>query len=163
MSFHRVFMLVFIITTIVCLVFLTYSASQYYDAFTFSRSISISVQDFRVEPEGSNMTVETVLTIRNAYKLELKASYVIQEIYRNSGYTDLLGTSSLTSWSSPSDGQYALVVPPFGTTNITLRTLLENFSSQSSNFTLFSIVYMGVEDIPIIKTMQVKEYFALSA
>ena len=162
MSFHKVLMLVFIITTVVSLVFLTYSASLYYDAFTFPRSVSISVQDFSAEPEGSNMTVETVLTIRNLYKLELKVSYVIQEIYRYSGYTDLLGKSALTSWSSPTPGQYALRVQPFSTTNITFRILLENFSSPSSNFTLFSIVYMGVKDVPLLNTMQVKEYFTLS-
>lgn len=162
MSFHKVFMLVFIITTIVSLVFLTYSASLYYDVFTFSRSISISVRDFSAKPEGSNMTVETVLTIRNLYKLELKVSYVIQEIYRSSEYTDLLGKTTLSSWSLPSPSQYALRVHPFGTASITLGISLVNFSSPSSNLTLFSIVYMGVEDIPIMKNMQVKEYFTLS-
>lgn len=162
MSSHRVLMLVFIITTIVSLVFLTYSTSLYYDAFTFSRSISISVQDFSAKPEGSNMTVETVLTIRNLYKLELRASYVIQEIYRYADYTDLLGKSALSGWSLPSPSQYALRVQPFRATSITLRILLENFSSPSSNVTLFSIVYMGVEDIPLIKTIQVVEYFTLS-
>jgi len=162
MSPHKIYKTLFAATVLVSVVFLTYSASAYFDAYAFARDISVKVQKFSILPQDSNVTVETTLMLRNPTKLELKVSYIKQEIFRYSNYKGLLGESYSSSWHLPS-GEYVAKVSPFSNGTVTMKILITDFPSGSSNIRLFSAVHMRIEDIPIIGALYLTRYFTLAS
>jgi len=151
----RVFTSLYVITVMVSLFYLTYTSFVYFDVYTLARRSYVSAQYSRLELKDSDTIVETTFILQNPSKLELKVSYIKQEIYQYSNYKGLLGESFVRK-------DYIIRVPPFSNGTVTVQTLLENFLPEDSNVNLFLIVHVRVEDVPVINYFHLKEYFALS-
>jgi LEA14-like dessication related protein len=151
-AMSRILALLCVATVVGSLVFLAYTALTYFDVYTLSKKVSISLRAFNVTVQGNDTVVETQFMLENPSRLGLKVTYIDQEVYQDPAFNVKLGMSYLRG----------VHVPPFSEGAVIMRTLLDGFSSGVSNVTLFLTVHMTAGDVPVIDIFHMTEYFVLS-
>lgn len=149
-------MLVFMVTTLISLSFIVYVANLYFDIYTLTYRFHVSVQNVHLVHHDSSFFLESVLLLENPSKLDLKISYVQQEIYLDPYYrvrvddrihNFLVGTN-----------EYVALVRQFSNSTLTVKVRL--VKDISSNPRLWFLFFIRIDGIPL-KGFESLEYFSV--
>lgn len=144
----------FAATVVISVIFIAYTTLTYFNVFTITRKVSVSLLNFNIKKQDSQVLLETMFLLQNPTAMDLKIVYIREVVYVHLETPRLLAENFKRAFSG-----YVIKLSPFSNETLTLRSLMENLPTEffSSEFSI--MVYIRVVDVPLIGDFTLKEYF----
>lgn len=155
MLFQKKFIVVPVMIVLISVAFLSYFAYQYFNAYALLYKFHISVQALKVEREDSKSFAKTTLLLENPSQLDLKISYIQERIYLKETRVDDPARNFI---------KIDFLVTPFSNNTLTMRILLnQKFQNEDSNDVWHMLLYILIEDVPLLGDQMCTEYVSFES
>lgn len=153
MSHEKMVMFLFLATIMTSLVFLAYTGYVYFNTYTLSSELQLSIEEFNVIAQESSILIRTVLLFGNPSNLQLKITRVHEELYADLGHTHLLGDSYLRPLAGDN---YVLLVSPFSNGTVTINITIDALEGSITEW--FIVLNVRITDVPFVEELYLTRY-----
>jgi hypothetical protein len=158
MSREKIVMYLFLTTIMISLVFLVYTSYVYFNTYTLSSELQLSIEEFNVTAQESSILVRTVLLFGNPSNLQLKITHVHEELYADLGHTYLLGDSYVRPLAGD---DYVLLVSPFSNETTTINITIDALEGSITEW--FIVLKIRIMDVPFVEKLYLTRYLTWPA
>lgn len=153
MPHEKLVMFLFLATIMISSILLVYTGYVYFNTYTLSSELQLSIKEFNVTAQESSMLVHTALLFGNPSKLQLKISHVHEELYADLGHTNLLGDSYLRPLT---EDDYVLLVSPFCNGTATINITVDALEGSITEW--FIVLKIRIIDVPFVEKLYLTRY-----